>query len=110
MPEAAPPPAEPVAAAPASERATRDSATSWSAPPAAASGAAPTWHAGGGGARAEAVAPLNPAPAGQERLELARAYIDLGDVDTARTLLQEVADAGDAASRGEAARLLRELV
>ena len=60
--------------------------------------------------RAEAVAPLNPAPAGQERIELARAYIDLGDVDTARSLLQEVADAGDAAARGEAARLLRELV
>ena len=86
------------------------SATHWKTTPAAASGAAPTWHAGGGAARAEAVAPLNPAPAGQERIELARAYIDLGDVDTARTLLQEVADAGDAASRGEAARLLRELV
>ncbi len=104
------PQAEPVVAAPASVRASHDSATRWSAPPAAASGTAPTWHAGGGGARAEAVAPLNPAPAGQERIELARAYIDLGDVDTARTLLQEVADAGDAASRGEAARLLRELV
>jgi pilus assembly protein FimV len=69
--------------------------------------AAPPWHAPGDGAT---IAPLNPAPAGQERLELARAYIDLGDVDTARTLLQEVADTGDMASRGEAARLLRELV
>lgn len=86
------------------------SATNWTAPPAAASGTAPTWHAGGGAVHAESVAPLNPAPAGQERIELARAYIDLGDVDTARTLLQEVADTGDAASRGEAARLLRELV
>jgi pilus assembly protein FimV len=76
---------------------------------------APPWHAGGegngdGATRAATIAPLNPAPAGQERLELARAYIELGDVDTARTLLQEVADSGDAGSRGEAARLLRELV
>lgn len=71
----------------------------------------PPWHAADDGAvQADAIAPLNPAPAGQERLELARAYIDLGDVDTARTLLQEVADTGDAGSRGEAARLLRELV
>lgn len=85
-------------------------ATSWTAPPAAARGTSPTWHAGGGAARAETVAPLNPAPAGHERIELARAYIDLGDVDTARMLLQEVADGGDAAARGEAARLLRELV
>ena len=108
--EIVPPPEEPVAAPPDAVRASHGSATSWTAPPAAASGAAPTWHAGGGAARAEAVAPLNPAPAGQERIELARAYIDLGDVDTARTLLQEVADAGDAAARGEAARLLRELV
>jgi pilus assembly protein FimV len=72
---------------------------------------APTWHAGGSKtSSADAIAPLNPAPAGQERLELARAYLDLGDVDTARSLLQEVADSGDAAARGEAARLLRELV
>ncbi|TDK28451.1 hypothetical protein E2F46_00735 [Luteimonas aestuarii] len=79
--------------------------------PAAAGDAAPPWHAAGNGAaQAATIAPLNPAPAGQERLELARAYIDLGDVDTARTLLQEVADSGDMASRGEAARLLRELV
>lgn len=81
----------------------------------AATADAPPWHAGGegsgdGATRAATIAPLNPAPAGQERLELARAYIELGDVDTARTLLQEVADSGDAGSRGEAARLLRELV
>lgn len=72
---------------------------------------APTWHAGGlPPASAEAIAPLNPAPAGHDRLELARAYLDLGDVDTARSLLQEVADSGDAGTRGEAARLLRDLV
>jgi pilus assembly protein FimV len=59
----------------------------------------------------EAVAETaEPAPVGHDRIELARAYIELGDVDTARGLLQEVADGGDAAARGEAARLLRELV
>jgi len=86
-------------------------ASSWQAAPAAATGASPTWHAGGDdAAQAASVAPLNPAPAGQERIELARAYLDLGDTDTARTLLQEVADFGDAGARGEAQRLLRELV
>ena len=49
------------------------------------------------------------ASAGQERLELARAYIDLGDIETARGLLQEVAVGGEAEARGEAERLLREL-
>lgn len=49
-------------------------------------------------------------PLGHDRVELARAYIELGDVDTARGLLQEVADEGDPAARGEALRLLRELV
>ena len=44
--------------------------------------------------------------AGAERLELARAYIDLGDVDTARELLREVAAGGDRALRDEAMRLL----
>lgn len=82
---------------------------SWASVPAAAAGASPTWHAGGD-AQGAAVAPLNPAPAGQERIELARAYLDLGDTDTARSLLQEVADFGDAGARGEAQRLLRELV
>ncbi|MGH8030789.1 MAG: FimV/HubP family polar landmark protein, partial [Luteimonas sp.] len=53
---------------------------------------------------------LNPAPAGHERIELARAYIDLGDTDTARSLLQEVAEGGDAAARDEATRLLRDLL
>lgn len=44
-----------------------------------------------------------------ERLELAKAYVELGDVETARELLQEVVDAGQAPESGEAARLLREL-
>lgn len=52
---------------------------------------------------------LNASPGGSERIELARAYVDLGDTDTARSLLQEVVDGGDDAARDEAARLLREL-
>nr|WP_255703293.1 FimV/HubP family polar landmark protein [Lysobacter sp. GX 14042] len=46
---------------------------------------------------------------GHERLELARAYLDLGDGDSARQLLTELVVSGDLASRQEAARLLREL-
>lgn len=52
---------------------------------------------------------LNSVPGGSERVELARAYVDLGDTETARSLLQEVIDGGDAASRDEATQLLREL-
>ncbi|MGY0651254.1 type IV pilus assembly protein FimV [Luteimonas sp. A537] len=55
---------------------------------------------------AAVIASLNPAPGGAERIELARAYLDLGDVATARDLLQEVVDAGDHAARAEASRLL----
>ncbi|MEN1956704.1 FimV/HubP family polar landmark protein [Luteimonas changyuni] len=55
---------------------------------------------------AAVIASLNPSPGGAERIELARAYLDLGDVDTARDLLQEVVDAGDHAARAEASRLL----
>lgn len=67
---------------------------------------APAWH------RSDAslsVALPNAAPAGRERLELAIAYLDLGDVDTARDLLNEVAAGGDSAARQEAAQMLREL-
>ncbi len=65
----------------------------------------PTWHAGG-----DQVSPLNSAPPGQGRLDLARAYLDMGDRDTARSLLQEVASRGDTpAVRQEAARLLEDL-
>jgi pilus assembly protein FimV len=90
-------------------------ASTWNAPGLQSIEMTPTWHNGKSGrpaadsaASPTPVAP-SPAPAGQERIELARAYIDLGDTDTARTLLQEVADGGDAASRSEASRLLREL-
>jgi pilus assembly protein FimV len=65
----------------------------------------PTWHVGEG----LNVTPLNAAPAGRERLELAIAYLDLGDLETARDLLNEVAAGGDAAARKEATQLLREI-
>jgi len=72
----------------------------------------PTWHADASTttkAADTAASPESALPAGQERIELARAYIDLGDVDTARSLLREVVDNGDSDARGEASRLLREL-
>lgn len=49
-----------------------------------------------------------PAP-GTERLELARAYLDLGDEDSARQLLGELEVSGSLQARQEATRLLREL-
>jgi len=66
----------------------------------------PTWHSGDAAA---SVAPLNSAPAGRERLELALAYLDLGDADTARDLLNEVAAGEDKAARDQAMQLLREI-
>lgn len=60
-------------------------------------------------AEAHALRPLNPAPAGRERLELALAYRELGDVETARSLLAEVARGPDPQAREEAVRLLGEL-
>lgn len=109
----------------------------WQPAPAPASAASPTWHSGGvevttPAAVAEAPVAATPAPAptsapapatprapasqagvavvgGVERIELARAYMDLGDTETARALLREVADTGDGANREEAARLLLEL-
>ena len=41
-----------------------------------------------------------------ERLELAKAYVELGDIDTARTLLEEVAGETGTPESSEAARLL----
>ena len=55
------------------------------------------------------LAPLNPAPAGRERLELAIAYLDLGDAETARTLLNEVVTGADPQARNEALELLARL-
>ncbi|MFQ6313666.1 FimV/HubP family polar landmark protein, partial [Lysobacter capsici] len=50
-----------------------------------------------------------PGQSGQERIELARAYLDLGDQSSARQLLGEVLINGDHAARQQAARLLREI-
>ena len=61
------------------------------------------------GAESGTIAPLNQAPGGRERIELARAYADLGDRATARSLLQEVIEGGDAQARDEAAGVLQSL-
>ena len=103
-PDAAAPRAEPAAPVWASRAKPAPAAAKPAPKPAAA---APTWMSGAAGA--DAIAPLNATPAGSERLELARAYAELGDRNTARTLLQEVVDSGDAASRDAAARMLQTL-
>lgn len=43
------------------------------------------------------------------KLELARAYLDMGDVEGARAMLEEVADEGNPGQRSEAKRLLDEI-
>ncbi|MEO6075165.1 MAG: FimV/HubP family polar landmark protein [Dokdonella sp.] len=43
------------------------------------------------------------------KLDLARAYVDMGDPDGARGMLEEVISAGDSAQQDEARRLLAEL-
>lgn len=73
---------------------------------------APTWHATTrAGVAASAASPTGDASAagGNERLELARAYLDLGDQASARQLLVELVVNGDHASRQQASKLLREL-
>ncbi len=79
---------------------------------------APAWHNGAaksstpaGPSAASAVSPAAAAaePSVGERLELAQAYLDLGDHDSARQLLREVAASGDQSARQRASRMLREL-
>ncbi|HEY0502009.1 MAG TPA: FimV/HubP family polar landmark protein, partial [Lysobacter sp.] len=72
---------------------------------------APAWHvaAAGNGARRGQVEPTLAMQPGQERLELARAYLDLGDHESARQLLSEVVINGDLAARQQASRMLQEL-
>ena len=83
---------EPAAVAPAPVRTPE--------PPAKA---VPAWHNGG-------AVRLDPTTqAAHERLELARAYLDLGDLAGARQLLGEVVINGDHAARQQASRMLREL-
>lgn len=72
---------------------------------------APAWHvaAAGNGSRRGQVEPTLAMQPGQERLELARAYLDLGDHESARQLLSEVVINGDLAARQQASRMLQEL-
>src|SRR4249919_528935 len=67
--------------------------------------AVPAWHTGA--MQRDLLDPA--AQAAHERLELARAYLDLGDLPGARQLLGEVVINGDHAARQQAARMLREL-
>ncbi len=105
--EGMPEPAAPAPVDPAQEIAPAMPAPTWTA----AGHAAPTWHSGNAppAAMPAAAATLPRAALGQESIELARAYIDLGDDDTARSLLQEVIDIGDADARTAAAKMLRDL-
>ena len=114
MAATAPVVAEPEEEAPEPETPRESTPVAASASPAvpAASAApnSPTWHAGEPSTDPVArVAPLNPAPAGRERLELAVAYLDLGDTTTARDLLLEVVASNDEMARREALQLLRDL-
>jgi pilus assembly protein FimV len=72
--------------------------------------AEPTWHAGPVATAAVTATPVaaDAVNAGQQ-LELARAYLDMGDDNAARELLRDVLDGRDPAARAEAARLLRDL-
>jgi pilus assembly protein FimV len=76
----------------------------WTSAPAAV-GTVPTWH---GGAQVAEPVVADTGDANQQ-LELARAYLDLGDDDAARALLREVLDGRDPAARDTAAKMLRDL-
>ena len=83
----------------------------------------PSWERGraGRGAPRAAAASVAPAavanaetdaggePTAVERLELAQAYLDLGDANNARRLLDEVIASDDATARGVAAKMLRDI-
>ncbi|KVN97808.1 pilus assembly protein FimV [Burkholderia ubonensis] len=61
------------------------------------------------GAAAPALTPDELARIARNKLELAGEYVELGDLAGARTLLQEVIDANDAATRDDARALLAKL-
>ncbi|MDI9240309.1 FimV/HubP family polar landmark protein [Lysobacter sp. LF1] len=79
------------------------------APAAPAAPIAPAWHVDASNGRRGHVEPSLAMQPGQERLELARAYLDLGDHDSARQLLSEVVINGDLAARQQASRMLQDL-
>ncbi|UNK50207.1 LysM peptidoglycan-binding domain-containing protein [Lysobacter sp. S4-A87] len=85
----------------------------WASAPAAAtapapSASAPAWHVASADTKGR-VEPSMATQPGQERLELARAYLDLGDRESARQLLAEVVINGDLSARQRASRMLQEL-
>ncbi|HZX78894.1 FimV/HubP family polar landmark protein [Lysobacter sp.] len=104
------PPAPPVREEPAFELTPQPAPTRPVAPEAPAAPIAPAWHvASGNGRRGQYAEPTLATQPGQERLELARAYIDLGDHESARQLLSEVVINGDLMARQQASRMLQEL-
>ena len=69
----------------------------------------PAWARGDAWLPDAASTPAEAAAVADSRLQLARTYIDLGDVATARALLQDVQQEGDAEARAQAAALLGSL-
>jgi pilus assembly protein FimV len=53
--------------------------------------------------------PPPPQASAEQRMKLARAFLDIGDDHSAKELLRELLDGADPAMRNEAARMLREL-
>ena len=106
--------AEPAAAATAEsanlwDRRDRQQLPSGRSELATATATAPAWHGGGKSRPADVVDDVVVETSVGERLELAQAYLDLGDRDSARQLLAEVEVSGDPASRQQASRMLHEL-
>lgn len=97
--------------------ARRDNAPSKAPMPPAptASRAAPSWVGNGSAPAAPSIRAVETADedatprSAAEQLDLAQAYLDVGDEEAARTLLREVLAGRDPAARETAARLLREL-
>lgn len=83
-----------------------------SLPATAAATSTPVWHdpgAADSASRSEATTSDGMPRAGNEGLELARAYLELGDHDSARLLLAEIVASGDPDHSQQAARMLHEL-
>lgn len=104
-PPVAPTPAPAPEAAPAPQAEPAPRVPDWTAAPALV-GTVPAWKGGAaappGFDRGEVLTPAR-------QVELARAYLDLGDDAAARELLREVLDGRDPVAREIAARMLREL-
>jgi len=47
--------------------------------------------------------------AGATRIELAKAYLDIGDLEGARSMLEEVMAEGSVSAKAAAARILKEI-